>query len=124
MIEDWHARYSDNIRDFHGYSIAKLFDLLTDPDIISLAGGLPSPDVFLKNEMRVVSKRRLDEDSVPDFQNPSGITMSLEKRKALLDLSYEYDIPIIEDSPYRDLRYFGETIPSIFRLDQEQKGGH
>ncbi len=61
---------------------------------------------------------------VPDFQNPSGITMSLAKREALLDLSYELDVPIVEDSPYRDLRYWGETIPAIFSLDQKRDGDH
>ena len=61
---------------------------------------------------------------VPDFQNPTGITMSLEKRITLLELSYVWDIPIVEDSPYRDLRYYGETIPSIFSLDQKQGGGN
>lgn len=238
MIHDWPSLFSDNIRDFGGYSIGKLFDLLTDPEIISLAGGLPSPDMFLKDEMRRASEKRLNEDIetimqyvpvrgehdliqavmqflakdnihiskenivitsscehrldivgrlflnpgdavvidrptfggaivsfqmqrpefigvdieedgsniagfrekikhlltqnrkhkfiyvVPDFQNPSGITMSLNKRKALLDLSYDYEIPIVEDSPYRNLRYYGETIPSIFDLDQKQKGAN
>jgi 2-aminoadipate transaminase len=61
---------------------------------------------------------------VPDFQNPTGITMSLEKRTAVLDLSYRYDIPIVEDSPYRHLRCYGKTIPSIFGLDQERGGGN
>jgi len=61
---------------------------------------------------------------VPDFQNPTGITMCLEKREALLDLSYEFDVPIVEDSPYRDLRYYGKTLPSIFELDQKRKGGN
>jgi 2-aminoadipate transaminase len=61
---------------------------------------------------------------VPDFQNPSGISMILEKREALLDLSYEYDIPIVEDSPYRSLRYYGDNLPSIFELDQKRNGGH
>jgi 2-aminoadipate transaminase len=61
---------------------------------------------------------------VPDFQNPSGITISLDKREALLDLSYEFDVPILEDSPYRDLRYSGETIPAIYSLDQRRGGGH
>ncbi|MEN8209611.1 MAG: PLP-dependent aminotransferase family protein, partial [Candidatus Fermentibacteria bacterium] len=61
---------------------------------------------------------------VPDFQNPSGITMSLEKRNALLDLSRDHDIPVLEDSPYRDFRYYGETIPSIYSLDQERGGGN
>ncbi len=238
MIQDWNSRFSDNIREYGGYSIGKLFDLLKDPEIISLAGGLPSPDMFLKHEMRLVSGRILEENLekvmqytaikgeqvlldaivqflardniqvthdnivvtssgqhgldligrlflnpgdvvildrptfagaivafqmqrpefvgvdieddgsnvdgfrtriealekegrkpkfiyvVPDFQNPSGITMSLEKRNALLDLSRDHNIPILEDSPYRDFRYYGETIPSLYSLDQERGGGN
>ena len=238
MIKNWESRFSDNIRNFGGYSIGKTLKYLKDPSIISLAGGLPSPDMFLKAKMKDVSKKRLEEDAnaimqysaikgdsrlleevikflekdnititednllittsgqhgldlvgrlfldagdhvlvdrptfagaivayqmeqarfsgvniqndgsdiegfrlqigelqmqdkkpkfiyvVPDFQNPSGITMSYKKREALLDLSNEYEIPIIEDSPYRDLRYSGETIPSIFALDQKRKGGN
>jgi 2-aminoadipate transaminase len=61
---------------------------------------------------------------VPDFQNPTGISMSIEKREALLDLSYQYDIPIVEDSPYRSLRYHGDDLPSIFELDQNRDGDH
>jgi 2-aminoadipate transaminase len=57
---------------------------------------------------------------VPDFQNPSGITMSLKKRKALLALSEEYKIPIVEDSPYRELRYRGQDIPSLYTLDDNR----
>lgn len=57
---------------------------------------------------------------VPDFQNPSGITMSHKKRTALLALSKKYEIPIVEDSPYRELRYRGEQIPSIFSLDNNE----
>ena len=238
MIQDWNSRFSDNIREYGGYSIGKLFDLLKDPEIISLAGGLPSPDMFLKHEMRLVSGRILEENLekvmqytaikgeqvlldaivqflardnirvthdnivvtssgqhgldllgrlflnpgdvvildrptfagaivafqmqrpefvgvdieddgsnvdgfrsriealvkegrkpkfiyvVPDFQNPTGITMSLEKRNALLDLSRDHNIPILEDSPYRDFRYYGETIPSLYSLDQERGGGN
>jgi 2-aminoadipate transaminase len=59
---------------------------------------------------------------VPDFQNPSGITLSLDKRLKLLDLSDRFNIPIVEDSPYRELRYLGEHIPSIYSLDEQ--GGH
>ena len=58
---------------------------------------------------------------VPDFQNPSGVTMSLERRKRLLELAYEYELPILEDSPYRDLRFTGESIPAIFSLDKENQ---
>ena len=57
---------------------------------------------------------------VPDFQNPSGITISLEKRHALLSLSKKYDIPLVEDSPYRELRYKGEHLPSIYSLDKNE----
>lgn len=57
---------------------------------------------------------------IPDFQNPSGITMSLKKRLAVLSLGKKYGIPIVEDSPYRELRYRGETIPSLYALDKNQ----
>lgn len=238
MIKDWTSKFSQNIRNYGGYSIGKLFKLLDDPEIISLAGGLPSPDTFLKEETRIASQNRLEEEIesimqyssipgekslieaiisfmqrekieltaenilvtssgqhglditgrlfldpgdivlldrptfagaivafqlenptfvgvdmeedgsdvaayrekleelgrqdklpkfiyvVPDFQNPTGITMSYAKRQALLDLSYEYDVPILEDSPYRDLRYWGESIPSLYYLDQEREGDH
>lgn len=56
---------------------------------------------------------------VPDFQNPSGVTLSLERRKELLELAYKYEVPIVEDSPYKDLRYTGENIPAIYSLDKE-----
>lgn len=234
---DWKNRYADNIKDYEGYPIGKTLKYLSDPEIISLAGGLPSPEVFQKSEFRLVSEKILEMDIdkimqyspipgeqslfdavigflkrdninlekdnilittsgqhgldltgrallnegdivivdrptfagaivafemqkpefvgidieqdgtnvvtlrktikqlktqnktpkfiyvVPDFQNPTGITMSLEKRKELLKISYEYNIPIVEDSPYRDLRYYGESIPSIFSLDQEYYDG-
>lgn len=58
---------------------------------------------------------------VPDFQNPSGVTMSLERRKELLRLAYQYELPIVEDSPYRDLRYKGETVPAIYSLDNQKQ---
>ncbi|NIU38744.1 aminotransferase class I/II-fold pyridoxal phosphate-dependent enzyme [Candidatus Bathyarchaeota archaeon] len=56
---------------------------------------------------------------VPDFQNPSGATLSLKRRRHLLDVAYQYEIPIVEDSPYRDLRFVGESIPAIHSLDSE-----
>jgi 2-aminoadipate transaminase len=58
---------------------------------------------------------------VPDFQNPSGVTMSLERRKRLLELAYQYEIPIVEDSPYRDLRYTGKPAPAIYGMDTEDQ---
>jgi 2-aminoadipate transaminase len=238
MKSDWKSRFAENVRNYEGYPIGKTLQYLTDPGIISLAGGLPSPEVFQRTELRLATEkafdreidrimqyspcpgeatlmdavlRFLDRDNihigrdnivittsgqhgldltgrlflepddvvlvdrptfagavvafnlqrarfvgvnieddgsdvtgmrqaldrlrrdgtppkfiyvVPDFQNPSGITVSLAKREALLDLSYEYDVPIVEDSPYRDLRYSGETIPAIFSLDQRRDGDH
>lgn len=58
---------------------------------------------------------------VPDFQNPSGVTLPLERRKELLELAYEHGIPIVEDSPYRDLRFRGEAVPAIFSLDKDKQ---
>lgn len=58
---------------------------------------------------------------VPDFQNPSGVTMSLERRKAILELAYKYEVPLVEDSPYRDLRFAGQAVPAIYSLDKENQ---
>jgi 2-aminoadipate transaminase len=58
---------------------------------------------------------------VPDFQNPSGVTMSLVRRKQLLELAYQYEVPIVEDSPYRDLRYSGQAVPAIYGLDAQNQ---
>jgi 2-aminoadipate transaminase len=54
---------------------------------------------------------------VPDFQNPAGVTLSLETRKKIIELSKKYDILIIEDTPYRELRFEGQSPPSLRYLD-------
>lgn len=56
---------------------------------------------------------------IPNFQNPTGLTMCLEKRKAVLELAKKYDFIILEDNPYGDLRFAGENIPSIKSMDTE-----
>lgn len=56
---------------------------------------------------------------IPNFQNPSGITMSLEKRKAVYELACKYNVVILEDNPYGELRFAGEDIPAIKTLDRE-----
>lgn len=56
---------------------------------------------------------------IPNFQNPAGSTMSFEKRKAVLELAKKYDVMILEDNPYGDLRFAGEDVPSIKSLDTE-----
>jgi len=57
---------------------------------------------------------------IPDFQNPSGETMSLAEREALVALARERDFLIVEDSPYRELRYSGEPVPTIYSLAPER----
>ncbi|MDH6367475.1 MULTISPECIES: PLP-dependent aminotransferase family protein [unclassified Breznakia] len=56
---------------------------------------------------------------IPDFQNPTGRTWSLEKRKRIAQLSNMYDVPIIEDNPYGELRFEGEYLPSIASFDKK-----
>lgn len=56
---------------------------------------------------------------IPDFQNPSGKTWSLEKRKKLVELGNKYDVAIVEDNPYGELRFEGELLPSIKHFDTE-----
>jgi len=55
---------------------------------------------------------------IPTFQNPSGITMSLERRRAVLALAERYGAVILEDNPYGELRFDGEDVPTIKSLDK------
>ena len=57
---------------------------------------------------------------IPDFQNPSGETMNLAQREALVALAREHDFLIVEDCPYRELRYSGEPVPTIYSLAPER----
>ena len=57
--------------------------------------------------------------TIPTFQNPAGITTSLEKRKAVLKLAEKYGILILEDNPYGDLRFTGEDVPTYKSMDTE-----
>jgi len=56
---------------------------------------------------------------IPTFQNPAGITTSLEKRKAVYELALKYGVIILEDNPYGELRFSGEEVPTIKSLDTE-----
>ena len=57
--------------------------------------------------------------TVPDFQNPTGVTMGLERRKQLIELANRFDLIVLEDSPYREIRYQGAPVPPIKSLDTE-----
>ncbi len=56
---------------------------------------------------------------IPTFQNPAGTCMSLEKRKAVLELAKKYNIVILEDNPYGELRFAGDEIPTIKSMDKD-----
>jgi len=58
---------------------------------------------------------------LPNFQNPTGVTMPLERRKRLIELADRYGVPIIEDDPYGQLRYEGEHLPSVNVLDSQTR---
>jgi 2-aminoadipate transaminase len=57
--------------------------------------------------------------ALPNFQNPTGITMSLERRQELVETCAKYGLPIIEDDPYGELRFEGEHLPSLLALGRD-----
>lgn len=59
---------------------------------------------------------------IPNFQNPSGITLAAERRAPVLELARRFDLLVVEDDVYRDLAYGGPAPPSLFTLDLEAKG--
>lgn len=59
---------------------------------------------------------------LPNFQNPTGVTLSTERRNQLIELADRYGVPIIEDDPYGQLRYEGEHLPSVVSLDDRYRG--
>ena len=93
---------------FRSYN-ANLIDVPLEADGLNL-------DAF--EEILKVQKVRLLY-TIPTFQNPSGITMSLEKRQRLLDMAEKYDFFILEDNPYGELRYRGEEVPTIKSMDEK-----
>lgn len=58
--------------------------------------------------------------AIPDFQNPSGITIGTGQRKELVRLAVKYDLMIVEDSPYRDIRYEGHNLPMLYSMDDSR----
>jgi 2-aminoadipate transaminase len=60
--------------------------------------------------------------ALPNFQNPTGISFSLERRKKVVELADKYGVPIIEDDPYGKLRFEGENLPSLATLDAQMRG--
>jgi 2-aminoadipate transaminase len=61
--------------------------------------------------------------TVPNFQNPTGVTLAAHRRRELLEIAREYDLIILEDNPYGMLRFEGESLPSIASVEQEGSAG-
>jgi 2-aminoadipate transaminase len=57
---------------------------------------------------------------LPNFQNPGGVTLSLERRRQLIEIADHYGVPIIEDDPYGELRYEGDHLPPLVVIDAER----
>lgn len=60
---------------------------------------------------------------MPDFQNPTGVSLTMEQRLAALDLAERLDMPLIEDAAYEKLRYEGDALPPLMAIEAERKGG-
>ncbi len=58
---------------------------------------------------------------IPNFQNPAGYTLSLDKRRRLLELADEYEFIVFEDDPYVELRFEGERLPTMLSLDESDR---
>ena len=87
-----------------------------------LVGVTVEPDGMNTDELEEKLKANPDAKliyTIPNFQNPSGVTMSLEKRKKVYELAKKYGVLIIEDNPYGDLRYSGENLPNIKSFDTD-----
>lgn len=107
--------YIGGIQSFTAYR-ARMIGVPQDDDGMRM-------DLLEKTLTKLAAKRKKPKFIyvVPDFQNPSGVTMSLERRKQLLELVYRFEVPVVEDSPYRDLRFAGHAVPAIFSLDKDRQ---
>lgn len=103
--------YLGGINAFHNYG-AKMIGIPMDEE-----GEDP---VYMEERIKeqiALGKRPKFIYLIPDFHNPAGMTMSERRRKQILDIAHRYDILILEDSPYRELRYEGEEQKTIYELD-------
>lgn len=100
IFRSYGVRFIEVGQDRDGLDVAELANLLASRE----REGLAQPKLIY---------------NVPDFHNPTGVTMSLERRQALIHLTTERGISIIEDSPYRKVRFDGKTLPSLKALDPD-----
>lgn len=103
--------YLGALQSFHSYRA----DIVGVPHLGDLAA-FRSAYVETIEGLRKAGKRIKFLYMIPDFQNPSGETLTLAERKMLLELARTYDFLVVEDCPYRELRYEGEPVPTMYSL--------
>ena len=69
-------------------------------------------------ELRAAGERVKLLYTIPNFHNPAGVTMALDRRERLIELAHEHELLIVEDNPYGHVRFEGEPLPSLYELDQ------
>jgi len=95
-----------SLNGFRSYN-AKIYGVEMDNDGINIE---KTEEILKTKKIKLIY-------TIPTFQNPMGVTMSLEKREKLLALAEKYDCYIIEDNPYGELRFGGEDVPAIKTMD-------
>ena len=107
LVED--PTFANAINTFRTYH-AELVGIPMEPD---------GPNIAKLEEALTTHKNIKMFYTIPNFQNPTGYTMSMEKRQAVYRLCASHGVMILEDNPYGDLRYSGTSIPSIKSLDTQ-----
>ena len=110
VLVSW-PTYLGALQAFNSYQ--PRFDVLPGPDNNRTADSYPATGVH----------RPKFGYAMPEFQNPTGSSLSLAEREHLLDTAESMDLPLVEDSAYEALRYDGERVPSLLALAAERAGG-
>ena len=107
--------YLGALQSFRSYR-ADIRGIAHDPDIDSFRNEYETVIAQVMSEGKKVKFLYM----IPDFQNPSGESLDLEERQMLVSLAQKHDFLIVEDSPYRELRYEGSHIPTMYSLDPDR----
>ncbi len=99
--------YMGALRAFDAYEVDYVMVDVDDKGMIPA-----SLELALKQKPKMIY-------AIPNFDNPTGITMSLERRQMLVEMAKKYNVPIYEDDPYGELRFEGEALPSLYQLAPE-----
>ena len=107
--------YLGALQSFRSYR-ADIRGVAHDPDIDAFRNAYEDVIAQVKSEGKRIKFLYM----IPDFQNPSGESLTLQEREMLVDLAQKHDFLIVEDSPYRELRYEGEDIPTMYSLSPDR----